>query len=166
MNKKGIENLGIGTLIVLAVAIIVCLTLLTGGITSGVGQVTQTTSFTNVTYTSAAIGSSINIPYQAVKGTVTIVNATSGTAIPSTNYTITNYVVNNGQLVTTLTSLGGAGGWQGKNVNITATTVEPFGYDTNAGGRVMANLILIFAALALFIAVLVPIIKNGVVDFN
>jgi len=157
MNRKA-QSINVGMLIIIAIAVIVGLTLLTGGITDGVGKVTNTGVIVNSSYVSAAAGSSINLPFQAVRS-VTIQNASSGEVIPATNYTVTNYVVSNGQLVTQLTSKAGAGGWQGKAVNISGT-VEPFGYDTNAGGRVMANLIIVFSALALFIVVLVPIIKN------
>lgn len=160
MNNKG--QIGIGTLVVVAIAVIVALTLLTGGITEGVGKVTDTTVLNNVTYTApSGAGVAINIPYQALKGTIIVTNATSGTVIPTTNYTITNYVVSNGQLVTTLTATAGNSlGWHGKSINVSASEVEPFGYDTSAGGRVMADLIIVFAALALFMVVLVPIVKN------
>lgn len=167
MNKKGLENGMIGTLVILAVAIIVCLTLLTGGISSSAASLSTLTSLSNVTYTApASAGLSINIPYQALKGTITVTNATSGTVIPATNYTITNYVVSNGQLVTTLTAnAGNSLGWQGKSINISSTSVEPFGYDTNSGSRAISGLIIIFAIIALVIAVMVPVVKNGIIDF-
>lgn len=163
MNKKGLEMGGVGTLVILAVAVIVCLTLLTGGITQGVSTLQNTVQLRNYSVVSAASGSSVNIPYQALNGVI-IQNATSGAVIPATNYTVTNYVVNNGVLVTTLTSKAGADGFQGKAVNVTAVA-EPFGYDTNAGGRAISGLIIIFAAIALVVAVMVPVIKNGVIDF-
>ena len=167
MNTKGSEGLNVGTFILLAVGIIVALTLLTGGISSNVGKVSQTVVWTNQVVTSAAAGSAVELTgIQALKGDITITNTTSGTAIPASNYTITNYYVSNGQLVVRLQSNAGQIGFQGKSINVSATVVEPFGYDTNAGGRVMINLVIIMAALAIAVVVIVPIVKNGVFDFN
>lgn len=162
MDRKG--QIGVGSFVLMFVVVITAIALLNGGISSNVASVTNTVTLTNQTYTSGAVGSSVNIPYQALKGTIVITNASSGTLVPSTNYTVTNYVVSNGQLVTTITSLGGAGGWQGKSINVSSSTVEPFGYDTSAGGRAVTSLIVIFAALALAVGVLSYIMKDKVFD--
>jgi len=163
MNNKG--QLTVGTFIVMAVAVIVALTLLTGGISSSVGAVTQKVQITNLSVTTAAAGSYVDLPYQAISN-VLITNRSSGATIPATNYTITNYVVSNGQLVTRLTSLGGSDAFQGKAVNFTGLA-EPFGYDTSAGGRTMSSLIIVLAALALVVVILGAIMKEKLLDvFN
>lgn len=166
MNRKGLENLSVGVLIMMFIAVVVVVALITGGISSSIGAVTQTVTISNQTYAApATAGASIDIPYQALKGTIIVTNATSGTIVPASNYTITNYVVSNGQLVTRLTSTAGnTVGWLGKNINISSSVVEPFGYDTSAGGRSMTDMILIFSALALAVFVLSYVLRNGIID--
>lgn len=160
-NKVGSIE-GIGAFIMVFVAVIVALSLLTGGITDGVGKVTSTVELKNYSFTAPAAGSSTTLPYQAIYGTVSVINGTGAVfVVPATNYTLTNYYNSNGQLVTLFESKAGAGGWQSKTVNISATTAEPFGYDTNSGGRTMAGLIIIFSVLAVAIFVIGVVLKNG-----
>jgi len=160
MNNKG--QVQIGAFILLFVGIIVALSLLTGGISSNVGLVTQTVTLSNSSYTAGAVGSSVNIPYQALSNVV-ITNASSGTLIPATNYTVTNYVVSNGALVTSITSKAGAIGFQGKGINVSGVA-EPFGYDTSAGGRTMSSLVIIFAALAIAVFAISYVLKDKLAD--
>lgn len=169
MNSKG--QVAVGSLIVLAVGIIVGLVILTGGITSPVGTLTNTQSWVNKTYTAPTTNGSANLieftGYQALTNVV-ITNASSGDVIPAANYTITNYQVGttDGIVVSTLTANpGNSIGWFGKSINITAT-VEPVGYDTNSGGRAIAGLIIVFAALALVVAAVGVVIKNGGIAFG
>jgi len=164
MKRKG--QVEIGGLIILAVAIIIGLVMITDGISEPVAAITQTVNIVNTTYTApAAAGSSINLVGQAYTSVI-VTNATSGTLIPATNYTITNRVVRDGGLVTTLTAnAGNSLGWHGKGINISAT-VEPFGYDTNGGSRAITSLIVIFAAIALVVTAVTVVIKNGGIVFN
>jgi hypothetical protein len=164
VNKKA--QVQIGALITLAIALIVGLVLIADGISEPIAAVTQTTTVSNVTYTApAAAGSSINLVGQAYTNVI-VTNATSGTLIPASNYTITNRVVNNGMLVTTLTAnAGNSLGWHGKGINVSAT-VEPFGYDTNSGNRAIISLILVLAAIALVAASVAVVMKNSEFIFN
>lgn len=166
MNKRGMEMGGVGTLVIIAVAIIVAVTLLTGGITSNVATLTTKVNYVNLTYTApSAANTAIELQGQAWRNVI-VTNATSGTLIPTNNYTITNYQVSStGSLVTKLTTTTGGQslGYYGKGINISGE-VEPYGYDTTAGGRAIADLIIVFAALAIAIVVLVPVIRNGFLD--
>jgi hypothetical protein len=163
VERKG--QVAVGALITLAIALIVGLVLITDGISEPVGLMTTTKNIVNVTYTAPTAGNSIALTGQAYSNVV-VTNATSGTLIPASNYTITNYVVQNGGLVTTLTAItGNSLGWQGKGINVSAT-VEPFGYDTNGGGRAITNLIIIFAAIALAVSAIAVVLKNGGFIFN
>lgn len=156
MNRKG-EFGGVGTLIIIAVAVIVAVTLLTGGITGGVGTLTSMSAVTNGSYTFPANNSYLTLSGQSVSNVV-VINATSGAIVPATNYTIINDVVSNGQLVSQLYN-GRASLYSSKSVNI-SYDYEPFGYESNGGGRAIAGLIIIFSALAIAIVVLAPVIKE------
>ena len=164
MNSKG--QVTVGVLIMSFVVIIAALALLSGGVFSSLGEITTTGSLSNRTYTApSGAGVAISIPYQALKGTITITNATSGTVIPSTNYTVTNYVVENGVLVSKITATSGNSlGWYGKNINVTATLVEPYGYDTNSGNRAIIGLVVIFSVLAVAIVALSPVLQEKFFD--
>ena len=164
MNNKG--QVTVGAIIMSFVVIIAALAILSGGVFSSLGGITTTGSLSNATYTApSAAGNSINIPYQALKGTITVTNATSGTTIPATNYTVTNYVVSNGVLVSTITAnAGNSLGWHGKNINVSATIVEPYGYDTNSGNRAIIGLVAIFSVLAVAVVALSPVLQEKFFD--
>lgn len=160
MNRKGEMQLSIGALIVAAIAVIVGAVLLQASAPS-VQTITSTNTITNQTKTLAAANSYITLNGQAISGLV-ITNATgTGNAVPADNYTISNYVVNNGALEVRLTSL--AGPWAGKAVNVSYVS-EPFGYATDSGSRAVAPLILVFFALAILAVVVVAVGRTGVLD--
>lgn len=157
MNNRG--EVTIGMLILIAVAVIVGLTLLTGGISSNVGTLTNKVAVIGEHYTFPNASAAVN--YVTLKGqaveSVTVKNRTGDVTIPASNYTITSRVLNNGVLESRLTAVDTT--YVNYLVNV-SYTYEPFGYDTNGGGRAIANLIIIFAALAIAVVVLVPIVKN------
>ena len=162
MNKQG--QLGIGTFLMTFIAIITCLALLNGGIYSNIGTMTDKVVKTNQTFTFPTNTTTITLLGQAVES-VTVVNGSNGVAINSGNYTITNRVVSNGQLIATL---GGTSSipnsvFAGQQVNITYT-YEPFGYATDAGSRSMIDLIAIFAALAVVVIAMMPILREKIFD--
>lgn len=161
MNKNG--QFGVGMIVMIAIAIIVAVIIIQAS-ADNMSVLTTKNSVVNQSVTAPAAGStSAILTGQAVSG-VTVINGTSGTVIPASNYTITNYVVSNGQLVSTFTTNAGPYGFAGKSINV-SYTYEPFGYDTNTGGRAVANLIILFAALAIAIVVLVPVVKEKIFDF-
>lgn len=160
MNSKG-ESLTVGTFVLLAVAVIVALTLLTGGISQGVSTLSNTVTVTDQAVAlPAALNTAVTLKGQAVSGVV--LTNTSGFVISSGNYTVSNRVLSNGALIATIDL--DVAGYNGTNALIDYV-YEPFGYDTNGGGRVIAGLIIIFAALAVVVVVLAPIIKNDLFDF-
>lgn len=164
MNKRGIEGIGVGSLIMVFIAVVVAVSLLTGGITKGVGTLTTKDTVVDQAFTfpnSSAATTYITLNGQAASSVV-IRNATGALAIPSSNYSVTNYIVDNGALVTRLTAVDPT--YAGYSVKVNYTS-EPFGYDTNAGGRAVSSLIILLSALALAIVVLVPVIRNGLIDF-
>lgn len=151
----------IGGLVVAAVAIIIGLAFLTGSIAGTVGDMTTksnipiTTQVTFPTNTTA-----LTLTGQAVESVV-IINDT--TTVAAGNYTVSNRVVSNGQLVATIIGVG-ANPYSGNNVNI-SYTYEPFGYATDGGTRAILSLVLVFVGLAIAVIALVPALRSGVVDF-
>lgn len=161
MNRKG-QIGGVGAILMLVIGVIVCLVLLQAS-APGIATVTSTVSVTNQTVTAPATNGNATILSGQAATVITVTNATSGTLIPASNYTIRNYVLSNGVLVNTFTSNGGDGGWQGKGINVTYT-YEPYGYATDSGSRAVAGFILLFAALAIAIFALVPTLRSGVLE--
>jgi len=159
VNRKG--QTGIGLLILVAVAVIVGLVLLNVS-ADNLAIMTTTVNTINKTFTAPAINGNLTLEGQAVTSVIAV-NATSGNLIPASNYTITNYVLSNGQLISTFTSLGGDGGWQGKSINV-SYTYEPFGYDRNSGNRSIIGLVIVFFALAIAVIAMVPAFRDGIVD--
>lgn len=161
MNRKG--QVQVGAMIVLAVALIVGLVLITDGISEPIGTMTQKAAIVNESVALPAAGSTVQLSRGQAAESVVIVNATSGATVPTTNYTVQNRVVSNGALVTNLLSDGGL--YAGQTVFV-SYTYEPFGYDTNSGGRAIVNLILVFSALALVATAIVVVVKNGGIAFR
>ena len=130
---------------------------------SNVATITKTVDYTNITYAApAGVGGNITLSGQANRNVI-VTNATSGTTVPASNYTVTNYVLSNGQLVSKLQLIDNTIGVAGKNINI-SSTVEPYGYDTNSGNRAITDLIIVFFALGIAITVATIIFKSGLLD--
>lgn len=164
MNKKGMEMSGVGSLVVLAVAIIVVMSILPT-IASNTAVLNTQNVVVNSSVTAPTVGNTITLVGQAYSNII-VTNASTGDVVPASNYTIKNYVVGaDGTLGTTLTAkFNDTIGWTGRKVNISAT-VEPYGYDTSAGGRSMASLIIILTSLAIAVVVVMYVVKNDVLDF-
>lgn len=164
MNSKG-QMTSVGTVIIIAIAVIVALTLLTGGITSNVATVTQTNTITNaqVTYPNgSATTNYVTLVGQAVSSVVVTNRTNASVVFNAGNYTIQNYVVNNGQLEARLVANNAYYALGAVNVSYVS---EPFGYDTNAGGRAITSLIIVLCALALAVVVISYVIKNDIFNF-
>lgn len=154
-NKKGEANIGV--LLTVAIAVIVGLVLLQAS-APNVTTLTTTSSNTNKSYTLPANGASIALDGQAVSNVV-VLNRTGATyqVVPSNNYTISNYGATGASLTINDATFAS------KTANITYT-YEPIGYSTDAGGRTVSGLILLFGALAIaFIAYLA--INKEVFDY-
>lgn len=161
MNNRG-QTITVGAIILTFVAVIVGLAIFDGGITNPVAQITQTVDVTNQTATFGVAGSNTTLKGQAISNVV-VTNAT-GFLVPATNYTINNYQVSNGQLITSLTVKAGNVGFAGNTSNV-SYTYEPYGYATQSGSRAIIGLIVIFAALAIGLIALVPTLRSGILEF-
>jgi len=159
VDRKG--QIGIGVIILVAVAVIIGAVILNTS-ADNLAILTQTVNTVNKTFTAPAINGNLTVEGQAVTSVIAT-NASSGTLIPASNYTITNYVLSNGQLISTFTSLGGDGGWQGKSINL-SYTYEPFGYDRNSGNRSVIGLVVVFFALAIAVVAITPVFQEKILD--
>lgn len=158
MNNKG--NLGmIGLVITAFIGLLVGIVLLNGGIYENVGTVTNTRTATNLTVTSPANGSTAAILGQAIEGSVTVTNETHDDI--SSEFIFASSQVLNGAFTGTITT--NIANNANKNVNL-SYTYQPDGYIQQAGGRSVAGLIAVFAALAVAVFALVPALRSGVLN--
>lgn len=162
-DKKGQVDVQIGVFLVLFVSIMVGVVLFQAA-AQEVGRSTSTTVIANRTVASGVAGTVITLTdVKSISGVI-ITNTTSGTVITSTNYTVANNQVSNGNLVTTITVLAGANSAAGVNWNVSATYAEPTGYISDGAARQITNLIAIFFALGIAIVALTPTLRNGFLD--
>ena len=154
MNKKG--EVGVGTLVLLAVVLIVGV-IFFQTIAQSIGTSTNTVTLANESFTFAAESGSVYLTdYRAVSDVV-IYNAT-GTLVPAANYTVTNNVVYNGALAVQIDT-GVVSDYANDSSNISATA-QPLTYIADSGSRAMANLIIIFFAILLIGIALQPVIES------
>lgn len=161
MNSKG--QLGIGALMIAFIGVIVAV-LLYQSIGGFVGESTGSSVHTayNQSVTFPAAGSSVELYGQEIIGTPIVTNRTDGTTVPASNYTISEGVGTSGVKRVLLTAH--AGGYVGKAVNVTYSSY-PEGYIDSGGGRSLALLIPILAALAIAVIALAPAIGSGLKDW-
>lgn len=164
MNKKAQVAI-VGTLILTAVGLIVGLVLLSDSISDNSAQLTTTRTVLNDTNTLPAIGLYVDIDECVNYGgsyTPTLINVTSGVAIPATNYTFTTRISPTSSLkVLTIRSNGGYYATQSVNASYECL---PQGYAEDAGTRAIAPLIILFCAITLVVFALVPVLRNGVIE--
>ena len=151
------EKLQVGGILMAAVVIIAALAM-SPTIFQNIGTVTNTVTTTQ-TITFPA-GTALNLVGQAVSS-VSAVNATGGETITSGNWTVSNYVVENGVLVAKINNVTTR--YAGSSVNITYT-YEPLGYAKEGGTRAVVPLIAIFAALAVAVVALSVGFRKEIVD--
>lgn len=161
MNNKGNTDM-IGVIIITFVAIIVGLALFNGGITSNVASTTETITISQQTLTAGAVNVSINLNGRAVEGTPVVINSTNGSDVATSNFTFANNQIVNGVLTSTMTTIDGAI-HASQPVNLTYT-YQPDGYIDSAGGRSLASLIVIFAALAIAVVSIIGATKSGMLE--
>lgn len=145
------------------VIIIVGIVVTIQGTSPAIGTLTQTSSIVNQSVTAPAAGSTSVILNGQSATNLLVINASSGTVIPASNYTVTNYALVNGQLVTQFTSNVGTLGFQGKSINVSYLS-EPFGYQIDSGNRAVTTLIPFLSALAIGIVVLGLAFKDSILD--
>ena len=145
MNNKQGQMGQVGMVILLAITLIVGAILLVAA-AQNTGQVTDTSTLANKSFTLGAEGASVYLTdYKAISSPV-IYNAT-GTLVPAANYTVTNNVVYNGQEAIKITT-GAVNVYANDSANISGVA-QPLTYSSDAGARSMTNLIIILMALAL-----------------
>lgn len=162
-NNKG--QMGIGSFLVLFISVIVGLALILP-IAQSVGSATNgADSVGNVTITVPADGVSIDLTGQELMSVPTVNNVTSGTSetLAAGNYTIEEAVDSQGVKGIVYTAEGSEA--EGLSMYV-AYTYAPDGYIDNAGARGLANMIIIFACLAIAVIVMGPVVKDGISKFS
>jgi hypothetical protein len=153
MNNKG--AISIGGFVMLFVGAIVALTLLIAS-AQNVGQIQDKTHVINQSLSMpVALNTPVSLTGEAVES-FNLTNA-SGTLIPSNNYTTTNRVVVNGNLVArvTLTSVPFNGSTIRANYLSTPDT-----YADEAGTRSMGQIIILLSVLAILAFVIYYVYEN------
>ena len=158
-NKKGQT---VGTFITLIIGIIACVVLLVA-VAQQKGTMTDLSTVANASLGTMTNGTALYITDYKYCSGFKIFNATNDVEIPSTNYTVTNNVVYNGneaiQVDPAVTVTAGVAFNKG-----TATyqgTCQPLTYDNNSAGRTIIDLVVLFSALAIVVFVLE---KSGVTN--
>lgn len=161
MNKKGQS---VQLFVALFITVIVGLILLVAS-AQNVGKVTDTLTIANASLGTASNSTTVYLTdYRAISSVVVYNN--TGAIVPSTNYTVTNNVIDpttGGLSVSFLPSSGAAYGYTGYQWNISGTA-QPTTYEPNSGGRAIAGLIIILFALAIAVISLSPTLRSGVLD--
>ena len=155
MNRKG-QMSGVGMLIAVAITVIVGAILLQATAQSA-GDVTNTIAITNESF-AAANNTLYTFNYKALTGVV-IYNNTADVVIGAGNYTVTNNVVTNGALTSTVAVNFSSAVYAGDGWNISATA-QSTTYGDGAG-RAVTGLIIVFFALAVAAVALYPVYQGG-----
>lgn len=159
-NRKG--QMGMGIVIVAFIGII-CALILFQTISQYVGTSAMATAGSaNYTTTVPAANSSIDLLGQELVGAVTFLNGSNAShSIAAANFTVREGVDSTGVKGIILTS--GDNKFQGTSVNV-LYSYYPDGYIDDAGGRGIALIIPILAALAIAVIALAPTLKSGIMD--
>lgn len=165
MNNKGEMNY-VGLIIVVAITLVVGL-ILFQAIAQEAGKATNTETVANLSMASNPVAGTAQYitSYKAITGVV-IFNATGDVAVPSSNYTVTNNVIDpvTGQLSVNVTPVVGLNNtWTGGAWQISGTGQTPT-YISDSGARAITGLIAIFFALAVLVIALVPTLRNDFMD--
>jgi len=155
MNSKKAEMGDIGLILVMFIAVLVGL-ILFAAIAQNVGLTRDLGRIDNETVTTAANGSTITLNGKLVSG-LFIYNATgdpaatggNGTGNLVSNFTLTNNVLSNGELIVTLRSDHEQLSSASMNVSY---DYQPLTFIAESGTRSIAGIIIIFTALAVFVA--------------
>jgi len=159
MNTKG--QMGVRLIIMVAIALIAGV-IFFQTIAQEVGSSTSTVAVANESLGTMTNGTTLYLTSYRSISDVIIFNATGDVAIPSTNYTVTNNVIHptTGALTVSVTPSVTVGFGYDVGTSTIDGTAQPLTYIADSGGRAMANLIVIFFALALVAAALFPVLKQ------
>ncbi len=165
MNKKGQMSNELGILLIVAITLIVGIVLFQV-IAQEVGKSTNTVALANQSLGTMTNGTTLYVTDCRALSGVEIFNATNDVEIDSTNYTTADNQIHptTGALTVTVTPAVTITAPYAYDVG-TATidgTCQPLTYIPDSGGRAMANLIVIFFALAVAVVALVPSLRSEV----
>lgn len=158
--KRG--EISVGIMLTVMISIIVGVALLSGGgVSSGVGELTQTYTLANQTLTAASVaGGNITLAGRELVGSIIVINTTGGQVVTS-NFTTFNNKLVNGERVLQLQVNGAP--HLGQPVSA-SYTYEGKGYVDESGTRALTSLILVFAALAVALIAFIPVFQSGILD--
>lgn len=159
MNRQGQMDLGV--ILIVFITVIVSVVLFTTA-AQLIGDSTNTVTVANITFETPANGTAGNIFGKSWTSLV-VYNATDDFLIDSNNYTLANNQVVNGVLTATLTPDASIE-WADFDWHLSGV-VEPTTYISSGGGRAIANIIVVFFALAIVVVALSPTFRNKALDF-
>jgi predicted PurR-regulated permease PerM len=148
MNKQGLSSFG--TILLLFMGIIIVTSLIVA-IAQSKGQMTDLKSVANESLGTLTNGTTLYITAYKSCSDFKVFNATGDEEVASSNYTVTNNVVYNGQEAVSVSpqvTAGYASAWN-KGTATFDGTCQPLTYIPDSSGRTIANLIVIFAVLGL-----------------
>jgi hypothetical protein len=156
---------GVGTILIIFLTAIVGLILFVAVAQYTGGSTTNAVTY-NSTFTAPVNGTAYYFDGYSAFNSVTMTNTTGNSAIQSGNYTITNNVVNptTGNLAVMVTPNADCPGYCQRSWRLYTTDAYTSTYISSSAGRSIVGLILIFFALGVAIVVLVPTLRNGIID--
>lgn len=161
INKKG-QVEGIGMFVTVAILVILGTIILTAS-ASNVGQVTQLTNFVNRTLGECTNQTSTTFYLTDLRDITDVIIWNETTSlVAAANYTLTSNLVHNGGLAVSILPINTSG------INYTwfiSGTGQPTTYETNSGGRAIAGIIILFAALAVAVVALTPALQSKILDY-
>ena len=163
MNNKG--QVELGAILITFIIVIVGIVLMVAS-AQLIGDTTNRVDIVNVSISSTNGTTLITIPQLFGKFVtdVEVFNGSGDLIIGSGNYTILqNQVVNGVETAAINVTASTAGGIQNAAWDISHTS-EPTTYISNSGGRAIANIIVIFFAIAIAVITLFPTLRNKVLD--
>jgi len=158
-------GIGIGTLIMVAITVIVGAVLLVAS-ASNTEQTVHVYTASNVTYTAPLDGETIDLDGQELIGTPIVYNATgpidASVIINAANYTIDEGISASTGLKT-VQYTSNEDEYESRSINI-SYQFGGDGYADDAGARAVIPLILIFMALAIAVVALDPVLRSSIIS--
>ena len=167
MNKKGQFSAELGLIIIVAITLVVGVVLFQV-IAQEVGKSTNTVALENQSLGVLVNGTDTYVTNcRAISG-VQIWNATNDVEIPADNFTIVNNQIHPTTGSLTVVIEPNVTPLPPHHFNEGAATIDatcqPLTYIADTGGRAMANIIVIFFALAVAVVALTPSLRSGVLN--
>ena len=162
MNKNAQAGITIGIIMVAFITLLVGV-ILFQAVAQEAGKGSATVVSGNVTYTTAATGSSVDLTGQELLSTAIYTNVTNGTQFNQSFFTASEAVSTSTGVKTIILTSNPADDYDGNTINV-SYTYGADGYIDSSGGRAIASLIAIFFALAIAVIALEPTLRSGFLD--